>query len=171
MCNHSYTALIRQIICLSACFFFFFISLISSSPSSSSWVMKWTFCLQKWTFPQCEALKLHIASLGCSPLLVHLFNCSKLFSFRDAAIVQSFSGCVLGRWISPFVCETGSQRNSYHTAVVFSVQGVLCIVCLWVHSIWETWPRQLAWHAQSLQQEVAHHLSPSLGLWLWYAGS
>lgn len=67
--------------------------------------MKGKFCLQKWTFPQYEVLKLRITCPGCSPFLMRLFNSSKHFSFGDAAVVQSFSGCVLGRWISPFAQE------------------------------------------------------------------
>lgn len=43
-----------------------------------------------------------------------------------------------------FVCDIGSQRNSCSTTLVFSVQSVS------EYGIWETWPRQLAWHSTVL---------------------
>lgn len=67
--------------------------------------------------------------------------------------VQSFSGCVLGSWISPLaqdLCVTLGPRG-----IAAAQQGCsLCRACsvqsVSGYSIWETWPRQLAWHTTVL---------------------
>lgn len=61
---------------------------------------------------------------------------------------------------SGFVCDTGSQRNSCSTTVVFSVQGTLCTVCLWVQ------------HLGNMAKAVClAHYSPRCSSWKWHPTS
>lgn len=112
---------------------------------------------------------------GFSCLQEYKANRSTWLGSAHPVAVQRFSRCVLGIWISPFaqdLCVTLGPRG----AAAAQQWGSLCRACsvqpVSGYSIWETWPRHLAWHTTVLDVPAgsATHLSAVLGLQLWYPG-